>query len=228
MTTLKCYSEFLTCIEHLGFLPFSHLLSGLPSLSSFTSNTQWHTGDPETDPWRWKDRAAAEKSLAYGCILGGHKGFIAPRLYGLFYLAFHPTPAFIDRWEAGEVNHTTWQVWNLFEKQTILDTGQIRKKLGVTASNGASRVDLSVRELQRDFYLCVTGSRRKIGKNGQEYGWAINTLTRIENWIPNEWLTIPTNLDQVSAREQVLDLGMRSGENLERSELARLFGWPPP
>lgn len=33
---------------------------------------------------------AEEKGLAFGCILGGHKGFVSPRMYSIFYAAFHP------------------------------------------------------------------------------------------------------------------------------------------
>lgn len=50
----------------------------------------WHTGDPDTDPWCWKDKVAEEKQIAFGCILGGYKGFVSARMYSVFYTAFHP------------------------------------------------------------------------------------------------------------------------------------------
>ena len=103
MPVLTTYQAFVERVEELGFMALSRVLPGLPSLSSETLDNQWHTGIPETDPWQWKDRAAAEKRLAYGCILGGNKGFIAPRMYAVFYAACHPGISMIERWEAGEV-----------------------------------------------------------------------------------------------------------------------------
>ena len=109
---LMTYEDFLDRVETLGFMAFSSLLPGLPSLSGETPENLWHTG-LDTDPWRWKDRAAEEKRLAYGCILGGQKGFISQRMYSYFYAAFHPMLSMEERWEAGSVNQRTWQVWQL-------------------------------------------------------------------------------------------------------------------
>ena len=87
---LNTYDEFIARVEALGFMALSPLVPGLPSLGGETAESQWHTG-LDSDPWRWKDRAAEEKRLAYGCILGGHKGFVTRRMYPIFYAAFHPT-----------------------------------------------------------------------------------------------------------------------------------------
>jgi hypothetical protein len=224
MPLLTQYTHFLTRVDELGFMSLSHVHLSLPSLSAETPGSQWHTGDRETDPWCWKDRAAAEKELAYGCILGGHKGFIAPRLYPLFYAACRPQAALADRWEAGEVSQTTWQLWQLFVRKSPLDTGGLRKLMGVTASRGAGRVDTALRELQRDFYITVTGSRRKIGRDGQPYGWAASTFAPVPAWFPPDWLASSPGLDQASAREQILDLACGSTDST-RGDLARVLGW---
>jgi len=76
MLLLATYQDFIHRVEELGFLPMSNILLGYPSLGAETPGHIWHTG-LETDPWQWKDRAAGEKQLAYGCILGGHKGFVS-------------------------------------------------------------------------------------------------------------------------------------------------------
>jgi len=62
-------------------MALSNILPDFPSLIKETPKEIWHTGDPDTDPWCWKDRAAEEKQIAFGCILGGHKGFVSSRLY---------------------------------------------------------------------------------------------------------------------------------------------------
>ncbi len=98
---LMTYEDFLDRVETLGFMAFSPLLPGLPSLGGETPENLWHTGQ-DTDPWRWKDRAAEEKRLAYGCILGGHKGFISQRMYPVFYAVFPSIALSVGTMECGE------------------------------------------------------------------------------------------------------------------------------
>jgi len=103
MMQLTTYIDFLNRVEELGFMALSHILPGFPSLSAETPGNIWHTG-LDTDPWRRKDRAAEEKQLAYGCILGGHKGFVCAHMYPVFYAAYHPPELMHERWAAGTVN----------------------------------------------------------------------------------------------------------------------------
>jgi len=225
MSPITHYDQFIDRVEELGFLPLTRVLEGLPSLSSETSDQQWHTGIPETDPWRWKDRAAEEKKLAYGCLLGGHKGFIAPRLYPHFYAACRPEPSLADRWEAGEVNQTVWHLWQLFEKHPLLDTANVRKLMGVTASHGAGRVDTALRDLQREFYITVAGSRRKIGADGQPYGWPVNVFAPVTSWTPPEWLAPAQALSCAGAREKILAIGLQNSLHVSKESLRSLLHW---
>ena len=104
--SLTSYQDFVDQVNEMGFLPMSGLTPGLPSLGDLTPDGNWHTGDPDTDPWQWKDRAAREKKLAYGCILNGQKGFVSSQLYAAFYTAFHPPEPMPVRWAEGLVDRT--------------------------------------------------------------------------------------------------------------------------
>lgn len=224
MKPLKKYEEFLDRVDELGFMPLSSLIPGLPSLSEETSEENWHTGDPETDPWRWKDRAAEEKRLAFGCILGGHKGFVSARMYSLFYQAFHPQEDMEERRASGQVSQTTWQLWQLFEEKTLLNTSDIRREMGVTLKKGGSKVDKAISEQQQYYYITVAGSRRKTDKYGQPYGWAANVYDKVENWVPEEWLKLNSGLSVEEARGRILDKGITIGKNINRNELIKILG----
>src|SRR5512143_1116811 len=104
---LATYEDFIARVELLGFMALSPILPGLPSLGDETPENLWHTG-LDTDPWRWKDRAAEEKRLAYGCILGGHKGFVTCRMYPVFYARSLPTRPTPERRTAGTDNQARW------------------------------------------------------------------------------------------------------------------------
>ncbi len=221
---LKKYEDFLDRVDSLGFMALSNILPGFPSLSEETPKEIWHTGDPDTDPWRWKDRAAEEKRLAFGCILGGHKGFVSAAMYSLFYMAFHPEEHMEERWAAGEISQTVWQLWQLFEGRDSLDTGDIRREMGATKKKGGSKVDTAIMELQRCYYITVAGNRRKTDKYGQPYGWPANVYDKVESWAPKEWMKLDPDLSAEEAGEKILDHGVAAGKSLSRSQLAKILG----
>jgi hypothetical protein len=241
------YQDFLDRVEELGFMAFSGIVDGLPSLTGETPRNIWHTGDPETDPWRWKDRAAEEKRLAFGCVLGGNKGFIAPKLYPAFLAACRPSEHMEERRYGGLVNQTLWDLWKLFEERKVLDTSEIRSCMGVAGKKGGSRVDSAIVELQRLFQITVAGSRQKINRDCQPYGWHINVYERVEDWMPSEWNVtgtgvkgsitggvdnsdsassyIAADMDRDTAIEMILDIGVRNGDNVNRDKLFRALSF---
>jgi len=220
---LKRYEDFLDRVDELGFMALSNLIPGFPSLAEETLEESWHTSDPETDPWRWKDRAAEEKRLAFGSILGGHKGFVSASMYSLFYQGFHPQEHMEERRALGQVSQTVWQLWQLFEERTLLNTSDIRQAMGVTQKKGGSKVDKAIMELQQYYYLTVAGSRRKTNKYGQPYGWPANIYDRVENWVPEEWLKLNSGLGCEEERGRILDKGVAIS-NINRSGLAKALG----
>jgi len=221
---LTTYEDFLARVEALGFMALSQILPGLPSLGSETAESSWHTG-LATDPWQWKDRAAEEKHLAYGCILGGHKGFVTPRMYPIFYAAFHPTLSMPERWASGVINQTTWQLWQLFEESSALTTSQARQALGANRKPGASAVDAALQQLQREYYITVDGNERKISAKGEFYGWPVNRYRRVEDWAPASWLDGIQDWSAAGAREVILDDAIAMSEGVKRQALAKKLGW---
>lgn len=217
---LTTYEDFLTRVETLGFMALSPLLPGLPSLSGETPENLWHTG-LDTDPWRWKDRAAEEKRLAYGCILGGHKGFVSQRMYTIFYTAFHPIQSMPDRWEAGIISQRTWQLWQLFEEKSTLNISQIRQSLGVGRKQGLRAVDNAIQQLQKEYYITIDGNDRKISAKGEFYGWPVNRYRRVIDWAPAGWLDNSMGLSATEARELILDECVVMSDGVTREELAK-------
>ena len=222
-TMLSTYEDFIARVESLGFMALSHLLPGLPSLGDETAESLWHTG-LDTDPWRWKDRVAEEKHLAYGCILGGHKGFVTQRMYPIFYAAFHPTLSMPERWAGGTVSQRTWQLWQLFEEKGTLNISQVRQTLGTSRKQGASAVDTAIQQLQREYYITVDGNERKVNAKGEFYGWPVNRYRRVVDWAPAGWLDSAKDWSTEDARELILDDGVAMSDGVNRQDLAKKLG----
>ena len=222
MVLLATYQDFLQRVEELGFLPMSIILPGFPSLSAETPDHIWHTG-LETDPWQWKDRAAQEKQLAYGCILGGHKGFVCARMYPLFYTTYHPSDQMPERWSAGTVNLITWKIWQLFEETGSVNTSQVRNLLGVSVKKGGSQVDTALKQLQQEYYITVSGNMRKISADGHLYGWPSNLYTRVIDWLPAGWFDTENDWQKNEAREAILDAVVATNDSLDRQVIVRVL-----
>jgi hypothetical protein len=223
MAKLQRYEEFIERVNELGFMAFSNALPGFPSLTQETPGGIWHTGNPETDPWRWKDRAAEEKKLAFGCVLGGNKGFIAPRMYALFYTACQPEEHIEELHAFGLISPEVWRLWQLFETRSLLSTSEIRQEMGVTKRKGGSKADKAVSELEQMFYITVAGNRRKTDKFGQPYGWAANVYELVEAWAPKEWLEPDRSYGREEAKHAILEQGLAISENVSREQLAKML-----
>ena len=217
---LITYEDFVARVESLGFMALSPILPGFPSLGSETPVSLWHTG-LDTDPWRWKDRVAEEKHLTYGCILGGHKGFITQRMYPIFYTAFHPVPSMPERWANGLINERTWQLWQLFEKEGTLNISQVRQILSVSRKQGASVIDVSIQQLQHEYYITVDGNDRKVSSKGAFYGWPVIRYSRVMDWAPTGWLDSAKDWPVVEARELILNDGITMSDGVNRQDLAK-------
>ena len=221
---LNTYDAFIARVEALGYMALSPLVPGLPSLGGETAERQWHTG-LDSDPWRWKDRAAEEKRLAYGCILGGHKGFVAQRMYPIFCAAFHPAQSMPERRANGTVSQRTWQVWQLFEEHGALNVSQVRQLLGVSRKQGASAVDTALRQLQQEYTITVDGNERKVSAKGAFYGWPVNRYRRVADWAPAVWLEGVNDWPAEEARALILDDGAAMSNEVDRQKLAKKLGW---
>jgi hypothetical protein len=221
--TLATYEDFIARVELLGFMALSHILPGLPSLGDETAQSLWHTG-LDTDPWRWKDRVAEEKRLAYGCILGRHKGFVTQSMYPIFYAAFHPTLSMPERWAGGTVNQRTWQLWQLFEEKGTLNISQVRQTLGASGKQGTSAVDTAIQQLQREYYITIDGNDRKVSAKGEFYGWPVNRYRRVVDWAPTGWLDSAKDWTAEEARELILDDGVAMSSRVNRQDLANKLG----
>jgi hypothetical protein len=218
---ITTYKEFLKTVDELGCLAFSNILDGLPTLWDHTSESHWFTGAQDTDPWIWRRRAVEEKKLAFGCLLGGHKAFIAPRLYPLFFTAYRPSESLEDRWESGRLAQIVWQVWQLFAEYPILSTSDMRHATGVTRKKGGSRLDSAIGELQSEFFIAVCGSEQKRDRKGNPYGWHENLYCKVEDWAPPEWRVKPPGLNRREARLMVLDTLLQQNSQIDALRLAR-------
>ena len=196
--------------------------AGLTSLCECTEDAQWHTGDPDTDPWQWRERAAAERRAAVGNVLGGRKGFIAPALYPLLFAASRPSRPLEERYADGLVPRMQQRALALFVPGEPLSTFELRAQLVGSKKEELSKMFRALEALMREFYITVCGSKRKTNALGQPYAWPAVNYALAEEW-HGDWLAAAPLLPQEEAREAVLTHCARMGAQGSEATLRRVL-----
>jgi hypothetical protein len=216
MAEFRTYGKFIERVEEIGFMSLFRAIPGLPSVESETPKEIWFQDDEVSDPWSWKSRAAEEKRLAYGCLLGGIKGFVAPRLYGSFHRAFHlDSPA--QRWQDGVLSPLAWKAWLQFEDRQGLATRDLVRLCGVKSG----KLDAILVALQRSFDLTVAGRSYRVDRSGRPYGWPSNLYETVDRWVPEDWWRLSAGFDRRAACESILEAADAFAPALDRTDLAK-------
>lgn len=221
---IKTYDEFIDAAQRLGVMSFwAKVTEGFPSLSSETTQEQWHTDNPQSDPWRWKVRCAEEGLLSFGATLNGNKCFLTKELFPYFYAAYREEESIEERYFAGKLTPLVRDMYALFERDDELSTAQIRRTLGIKGKE-ASKADGAMVMLQKEFLISQSGTTRKISKMGIPYGWEINTF-RLTDTYYADWLMGYEHLSKEEAREYILDHCISWNRGIDRNDLQKqLFG----
>lgn len=145
------------------------------------------------------------------------------KLYPLFYTANRSEGEPADSYEAGELSHTAWELYRLFENGAVLSTADLHKSCRGTGKAGAAHIDAALKELQKKYLLTVCGNKKKIALNGLEYGWPAVTYCRVEDWADSGWLSGAQEISRQDARNQILDSVAATAKNTDRATLSKLL-----
>jgi hypothetical protein len=217
MARIATYEDFIERAEELGFLTLFPTIPGLPSLEEETPPGIWFQDDEAADPWSWKSRAAEEKRLAYGCLLGGAKGFVAPRMYAHFFRVFHRRSV-EERWRDGVLSPLAWKAWSAFQDRAAAGTRELRR---LTGAKGG-KLDAVLADFQRTYDLAIAGREYRIDRTGRPYGWASNLYQPVPRWVPEGWWELAAPRDRRDASEAILAAASAFGRgDLDLDALAK-------
>ena len=81
---IRSWRELVNWINEVGFLPlFANEATGF-SAEEHVSPLYWWTGDPEQDPWQWREIIPAAGEVAYGKFFHNKAGFISREWFPYF------------------------------------------------------------------------------------------------------------------------------------------------
>lgn len=178
------YEDMAARVDELGLMFLSKHPYGLASVSDETDDGCWFTG-LESDPWQWKDRAAAERLLAYTKGITGRPAFISKKVlpYAMAYYGSAEDP--VERYSYGEVSTLERDIYAFLDEdgKSVHDI----KKQFMRNKKDERDVEAAIVRLQRSFDICTFGTRQKLALDGHPYGWPSMVYIKLCDWCPEAY-----------------------------------------
>ena len=176
---IRSWEELIDWIDEMGFVPlFKNEIDGF-SVEENTSDLFWWTGDPEQDPWEWRELIARSGRVAYGKFFGKKAGFISKKWFPHFANWRRDGYDFDSRWDEELASIRCKKIMDQFTRKVELYSFELKQLAGF-GKDGEKNFEGTVTELQMQTYLLVRDFRRRINKNGMEYGWPISVYSTPE------------------------------------------------
>lgn len=176
---IRTYRELINWINEIGFLPlFKNEVKGF-SAEEHVSDLFWWTGDPEQDPWVWRELIARTGEVAYGKFFNRKTGFISLKWFPYFANYRRDGYDFDARWDDELANIRCKKIMDVFSAEKD-QTGLELKRAAGFGKNGEKNFDGIMTDLQMQTYLVIQGFRRKKNKRGMEYGMPVSVYRKPE------------------------------------------------
>ncbi|MBQ7776878.1 MAG: hypothetical protein IJ379_13260 [Lachnospiraceae bacterium] len=146
------------------------------------SKVQWHTGNPETDPWEWRMRVLEErKDIAYGKVFFGTSGYITKEWYP-FFLAVRRQGMVFDEWyDEGKASLLERDIYEAISENGQVALHELKELCGITKEN-TSKFDKALVNLQKNLFITMCGRTQKKNKFGEGYGWNSTVFCTVEEF----------------------------------------------
>lgn len=198
------YNDFCDALLQAGFSMGAANAEGIFTLSSyFTNHINWHTEDPDTDPWEWRMKVLSDRNdIAYSKFFFKKSGYITKEWYPYFYLLRRKNKDFYDAYEDGVLSHAAKRIYTLFADSEALPLHVIKKEAGFSRED-KYEFDRAMIELQMGFYLTMCGRKQKVSLKGEEYGWSSCVYCKTEDFFHEDIVKQIENLTMLEAEETI-------------------------
>ena len=201
---IRTPEELINYINQVGFLPlFANEVPGF-SAEEHVSPLFWWTGDPEQDPWLWREIIARSGRVAYGKFFNRKTGFISKEWLPAFANYRRNGYDFDALWDDEMASFREKKIMDLFETEDELYSFEIKKKAGF-GKEGEKNFEGVITSLQMKGYLTVRDFRkRRRKKDGKEYGWPISVYSTMEKFIGKDIIYAAYKEDPLLSYERII------------------------
>ena len=222
---VRNYDEFVKTLLSSGFSMAGGSADGIYAIINWGWNEslpydtpiQWHTGDPETDPWEWRMRVLDERvDIAYAKLFMKKSGFITKEWYPYFLAVRRGGISFNEAYESGVISHAAKRIYDVVSIGGAMATHLIRQEAGFSTKEDKPLFDKSLTELQMQMYLTMCGNAYKTVKQAENNCWASTVLCTTESFfgeaVFNQAIKITKEAAIAKIKNQVLHLNPQCQE----------------
>ncbi len=233
---IRTWQELVERIDEVGFLPFfANDIEGF-SAEEQVSPDYWWSGDPEEDPWEWRELIARSRKVAYGKFFDKKAGFISRKWMPYFANYRRDGYDFDTRWSDGLAGHREKAIMDFYmtedrEGETVWKEEEILstrlKKLAGFGKSGEKNYPGIITGLEMNLYLVITDFRRRKNKKGEDYGMSVSVLNPPEAIWGYESVSSAYDETPDRSRERIIDRVRELYPHAEEESLIRLIGKKP-
>ena len=226
---LHTVSDAAEFIHKVGFIPlFSNSISGF-SIEEHTTPHQWWSDDDLTDPWVWRQRLAADPSIAYGKFFGRNAGFISKEFFPVFANYRRNGYDFDALYEDGLASYRSKKIMDVFEldEQAVgksLLSSEVKQLAGFGKEGGEKNFEGVLTDLQMQTYLIMGDFRQKKNKKGQAYGWHIAVMETPETKWGRAFVTSEYRSDPTVSWQRIVEKMRENFPAAEDDRIRKLLG----
>lgn len=221
---IRGWQELISWIDEVGFLPlFKNGLDGF-SAEEHTSGLYWWSGDPEQDPWEWRQLIARSGQVAYGKFFGKKAGFISKAWFPHFANWRRDGYDFDSRWDEALVSLRQKRVMDQFAIKDELYSFELKRLAGF-GKEGEKNFEGTVTCLQMGGYLLVRDFRQRLNKKGRPYGWPISVYATPEALWGYEYISSAYSVEPKQSKELIYHQVCKNFPAATEAMLHAVLGW---
>ena len=221
---IRSWQALVRWIDEIGFLPlFQSGIEGF-SVEEHTFCLHWWSGDPERDPWEWRQLIARSGRVAYGKFFGRKAGFIAKDWFPHFANWRRDGYDFDSRWDDARASRRQKRIMDQFADKQELSSFALRRLAGF-GKGGETNFDGTVTDLQMDGYLLIRDFRQRVNKKGRPYGWPISVYCTPEALWGYEHISSAYSTDPSQSRDLIYQQVRNHFPASTEASLQAVLGW---
>lgn len=174
---------------------------------------QWHTGDPETDPWEWRMRVLEERNdIAYGKVFFGTSGFISKEWYPYFLAVRRQNMVFDEWYDEGKISQLEKTIYEVICENKEVALHDLKRMCGI-GKEDTGKFNRALTNLQKYLFITMCGRTQKRNKFGEAYGWNSTVFCTVEDfWGADLSTDISYEEAYQTIRERILELNPNAEE----------------
>ena len=185
---IRNYDDFVRALLDAGFSQFGGSRDSVVTLFRYGWScqpgdcpVQWFSGDPDRDPWAWRERVLERDDISYGKVFFQKHGFITLDWYPYFLAVRRRGRDFGEAYADGLHSRAALRVYDCLRENGPLPVHDIKPMAGFSREDKAS-FERALTELQMGLYITVCGHAQKRSRAGEPYGWSSDVYCLAEDF----------------------------------------------